>query len=71
MIIMRGLILNQDRYNCIYHSYYSILKLEKTILFIRYLKIHGNEQISSLYLYCLFGSVFIIVFQSIFYTKIY
>jgi len=47
MIIMMGLVLNQDRYNCIYHSDYSILKLEKTILFIRYLEIHDNEQIIS------------------------
>jgi hypothetical protein len=47
MIIMMGLILNQHRYNCIYHSDYSILKLEKTIRFIRYLEIHDNEQIIS------------------------
>lgn len=47
MIIMMGLILNQHRYNCIYHSDYSILKLEKTIRFIRYLEIHDNEQITS------------------------
>jgi hypothetical protein len=48
MIIMMGLILNQHRYNCIYHSDYSILKLKKkTIRFIRYLEIHGKEQIIS------------------------